>query len=332
MRCERAIRDVSPHCHSLRRVWLGGPHLLERIAELMSTALMQLVKVHAQPPPVEAALGRLLVSCAASALKASQMPGIEPAGRDSFLIAIDRLHDRLSMRCWAPALSALLLPRIASAVGLCSGPTALTEAAMALSAVTSESFLFGLQLESHLRVLSSCHMYALVHQTVACMLRPAEVTREIAYTTVNTLSFCARAMAVHVSDFVEAATGYYCGISATSISSPPLPRRLPVPLLERLVPPLLQLINSPLLDLLSVMQHVPVEATNEVWQWHCPSSSIPPVQMLPASMDPNAAGAEVAMQVSRWADGGGLLEDVCRGVHAGVWVRGWVAGWLGRGR
>ena len=274
----------------------------------MSTALMQLVKVHAQPPPVEAALGRLLVSCAASALKASQMPGIEPAGRDSFLIAIDRLHDRLSMRCWAPALSALLLPRIASAVGLCSGPTALTEAAMALSAVTSESFLFGLQLESHLRVLSSCHMYALVHQTVACMLRPAEVTREIVYTTFTTLSFCALSIAVLVSDFVEAAVDHY-GISATFISSAPLPR-LPVPLLERLIPPLLQLLHSPLLDLLAVMQHVPVEATNEVRRWHCPSSSITPVHMLPASMDPDAAGSEVAMQVSGWADGGGLLEDV----------------------
>lgn len=75
---------------------------------------------------------------------------------------------------------------------------------------------------------------------------------------------------------------------------------MPDPLGQRLVHPLLQLLYSPALDLLAMMQHVLVAAGASIRQWHSHSASIPPVHMLPMSMGPDAADAEVAMQVGGW--------------------------------
>ena len=295
LRCERAIRGVSPHCLLQKTVWGESPSLLECIAELSSNAVMELVEEDTQPLLVEAALGRLLVSSAASALKAFQVPGMESTARGFFLTAIGRLHLRSSMRAWAPALTAMLLPRIATAVCLCRGP-ALREVAWALAAVTSNYSIHGLEGGVLLRVRSSCHMSALVHQTVACMLRPAEATIEAAVTAVSELSYHALSVA-GLTAYVASSVGGSSGIPAVASALGPLPHPPVPPQLEWLVHSLLQLIYSPLLDLLAVMQHVPVEASANVRQWQCLSTSIPPVHTLPASMDPDAADSVVAMQV-----------------------------------
>ena len=297
LRCERAIRDVSPHCHSQKTVWGESPCLLlECITLLSSNAVLELVQEDTQPLLVEAALGRLLVSSTASALKASQVPGIESTARRVFLAAIGRLHLRSSMQAWAPALAAMLLPRIAAAVGLCRGPSALREAAWALARVTSSNSIHGLEWGALLRVLSSCHMSALVHQTVACMLCPTEAACEVAVTAVSELSHYALSI-VGLTVNVATSVGGSSGIPAVASALGPLPHPPVPPQLEWLVHSLLQLIYSPLLDLLAVMQHVPVEASPDVRQWQCLSTSIPPVHTLPASMDPDAADSVVAMQV-----------------------------------
>ena len=300
VRCERAIRDISPYFHSQKTVWGQASYLLESIAVLSSNSVLELVEEDPQPPLVETALGRLLVSSAASGMKASQMLGIEPAGRVTFLTAMSQLHRRKPMRAWAPTLLALLLPRVATAVGLCSGPTMLMEAAVALSEVTSESFFQDLQSGHLLRLLSSCFMSALVHQTVACARRPVQVTRSEAHIAVGVLSNHAHSItkavvyvATYASDVVPA---------DTPIAAPSDPQHeLTIPLREqRLVVPLLHLIHSPLLDLLAVMQHVPVEATSDmgIRHWRYLSTSTPPVHdMLSSSTDPDASNSRVAMQV-----------------------------------
>ena len=319
VRCERAIRDISPHCHSRGMVLRQAPHFLESIMMLSSNAMLELVEEDPQPPPVEAALGRLLVSSAASALKAwRQMPGMQPTVRGSSLKLIGRLLKRWSVRGWAPALSALLIPRVAAAMDLCSsGPAALPEVAWALSVVTRERLVHDLQGDHYLRVLSSCHVSALVHQVVAHVLRPArQGLREVARTAVEVLSSHALAIAESVVYTATSAGGYDgtpAAATAAASSSGPLPPLPAAPHLERLVPPLLHLIHSPLLDLLAVMQHVPVETSAEVRPWHCLSTSTIPTSayMLPLSLDPGAAGARVAMQV------GGLIGGWWMGEYMG---------------
>ena len=292
VRCERAIRDISPHCHLQKAVRGEASHLQEDIAELLANAAVDLVKLDTLPPLVETALGRLLVSSAASALKASQLPGMKLAGRSCSLKVIGRLHRRLASRGWAPALSALLIPRVAAAMNICSGPTALAEVAWALAEVSGERLVHDLQDDHHLRVLTSCHVSALAHQVVAHIRRPApHLMREASHIVVGVLSNHAISIADSVVYTARSVEG--CdGTPATSGS-----------LLEWLVHPLLHLIHSPLLDLLAVMQHVPVEASAEIRTWHCLSASIPPVYVLPLSVEPDAAGACVAMQVGRWVGG-----------------------------
>ena len=314
VRCERAIRDISPHCHSRGMVLRQAPHFLESIMMLSSNAMLELVEEDPQPPPVEAALGRLLVSSAASALKAwRQMPGMQPTVRGSSLKVIGRLEKRWSMRGWVPALSALLIPRVAAAMGRCSGPTALAEVAWALSVLTRERLVHDLQGDLYLRVLSSCHVSALVHQAGAHVLCPVQqVMRETARTAVEVLSSLALSIAESVF-YTATSVGSYPAVALAAAASGPLPPLPAAPHLERLIPPLLQLLHSPLLDLLAVMQHVPVETSAEVRPWRCLSSStIPsPVYMLSLSVDPGAAGARVAMQVGGWVD---TYVGGCKGV------------------
>ena len=64
------------------------------------------------------------------------------------------------------------------------------------------------------------------------------------------------------------------------------------------------LLGSPLLDFLVQMQHVIVTARPSDQEWSLPELSIPPVHLMPASMDPDAFDSKVALQV------GGFRRDL----------------------
>ena len=60
------------------------------------------------------------------------------------------------------------------------------------------------------------------------------------------------------------------------------------------------LLGSPLLDFLVRIQHAIVKARPSALGWSAPEVSIFTVHLMPVSMDPDAFGSEVAMQVGGW--------------------------------
>ena len=72
---------------------------------------------------------------------------------------------------------------------------------------------------------------------------------------------------------------------------------------DLLAQPFLRLLGSTLLDLLAAFQHVVMSAIPGFCDQGIPTASIPPVHLLPASMDPDAIDSNVAMQVSASYDG-----------------------------
>ena len=72
------------------------------------------------------------------------------------------------------------------------------------------------------------------------------------------------------------------------------------------------LLSSPLLDFLVGMQHVVIKAWPSAQEWCVPGTSILPVHLMPASMDPDALECQVALQV------GGFRQYIHGSIY--IWI------------
>ena len=179
-----------------------------------------------------------------------------------------------------------------------------------------------------LRILSSCHVSGLAHQLLAWltpgaawhapMLGLLEGNLRAVHVAVGGLSnyvwlmvseqwsqatktaaICDRGGAAAASS--AAVAGLLSGdelrdlpvLSSQDLPGPSSQAKLRA-LLGWTIPALLA---SPLLDFLVMMQHVLVAVKPSVPQWSPPAASLPPVHLMPASMDPDASNSKVAMQV-----------------------------------
>ena len=288
---------------------------------------------------------RLLTSSVATVAKAAHLTGISP---DNLFVTFAGKLPAARKSSDTATIVTLLLPRIGAATAkLPEGPSTFLAAASALDvwvrlAEASDPEGRCRQPSSHarpapvLRMLSSHHVSAQVHQLVAQMtgaaghMSVASGDRLIVHLAVEELSTYAWMMVSEQwSHTAEAICDHHgaAGVMSSSqeelrdhISPQEALRDLPAGpssqeelrgLLRRTVPLLL---GSPLLDFLVGMQHVVVSARRSPQgstpsfpaegspQGSAPSfpvegSSIPPLHLMPALMDPDTSESTMAMQV-----------------------------------
>ena len=265
---------MAPLWLAQQKAWGEAGQLLANItkpASCISERILQGTVL--MPASASLPLTRLLLSCAATELKVARVAGLQPGSW--ILRFMESAFLRDSGVASSAAVFALLLPRLASAV-----PTGSSR--FSCDAFMSSSHIYTRTISglSGLLFQTSCHMSVLLSRAVAEMANFSQATRPHAHSTVQLL------------------VGY-----ATCIVRPTLRivqlGRLPPAVRARLALPFLMLLQSPLLGFLASLQHVVIESSTDINCWQFPESSgIPPVHLLPASMQPDALDSEVATQVS----------------------------------
>ena len=315
MRCEHAIRAIAPHWRAQASLWGEAEVLFERLL-LPATWLCQANQGDIAGIP--AAL-RLLTSSVATAAKAAQLTGISPSdlfAKFSGVLKTGRKSAAVSAASTAeslPDIATILLPRLYPATAtLPAGPSKFPAAAKALG--------FGLHLAEAvnpgghrqkpssctvsapaLRLLSSCHVSALVHQLLTQMVAAkhtptaAHYQRGGAHIAVGQLSDYGWTLVSEQGRVAAAICGHggAAAITSAAAGGPWTQDELRI-LLGRTISLLL---GSPLLEFLVGMQHVVLEAWPMAQGWNLPAAAIPPVHLMPASMDPDALDSTMAMQV-----------------------------------
>ena len=275
VRGERALRASAPLWLAQQAAWGDAADLLVNTAEPVSS-LCQGVRKGSVILPASATipLARLLLSYAATELKAARVAGLEPGFCifDSMAAAI-----RASCSALSTSVISLLLPRMASSM-----PTGSTLfACNALAFV--EQAIHGYSL-TNLLVHTSHHMSVLLNRAVSDVIdSPA--------TTATSPQACWAVMtrATYASSIVNAS--FHIVQQGRG--------QLPPDVRARLAQPILMLLNSPLLAHLASLQHVVVSSSNtNLSQWQFPEGSgILPMCLLSAQMEPDAADSDLAMQV-----------------------------------
>ena len=320
---------MAPHWRVQASVWgeAGG------LFDYLLLPASWLCQAHQGMAVVPAAF-RLLSSSVATVAKAAHLTGISP---DNLFVTFAGKLPAARKSSDTATIVTLLLPRIGAATAkLPEGPSTFLAAASALDvwvrlAEASDPEGRCRQPSSHarpapvLRMLSSHHVSAQVHQLVAQMtgaaghMSVASGDRIIVHLAVEELSTYAWMMVSEQwSHTAEAICDHHgaAGVMSSSqeelrdhISPQEALRDLPAGpssqeelrgLLRRTVPLLL---GSPLLDFLVGMQHVVVSARRSSHgstpSFPAEGSSIPPLHLMPALMDSDALESTMAMQVGR---------------------------------
>ena len=277
VRSERALRATAPLWPAQRAAWGDTAHILDNIANPASW-LSQPGAVLLLPASATAPLARLLVSCAATELKAARVAGLQP---DSWVFrSLDTIIFRDPRRAaLSPTVVSLLLPRLASFVPTGRQPFA-CNALQFLAQAISEA-VCGDSLTS-LMVLTSFHMSVLLSRSVAEAAVSPATGQEACWAMMSLVSFTITA--AHASLHVVQKGRW----------------RLSADVRARLAQPILMLLRSPLLGRLSSLQHVVVASNESLWTWQFPDGyNVPPVHLLPARMQPDRMDSSLAMQVGR---------------------------------
>ena len=281
---ERALRATAPIWPAQRAAWgEEAADLLANIAKpasWLSDGILQ--DASFMPASASVPLARLLLSCAATELKAARVAGLQPGlwiFEDMGAADLESCSEAIS-----PSVFSLLLPRLASTMPI-ESPFFANNAFMFVWSACVEcdcddwddSLTF-------LSVLTSCHMSVLLSRSVADLGNPNQATRLQVHCAVMSLVAYAGIIAetsVHLSS--QSVGGGLCLEDRAGLAHP-----------------ILMLIHSPLLGLLASLQHVAV-GTN-AWADLLLSSEIagmPPVHLLPAGLQPDAIDSKLAMQVGR---------------------------------
>ena len=283
---------MAPLWRAQQAGWGAAAVLFQRLAlpaRWLCQTLRNAKEVSALPVPVV----RLVVSSVSTVFKAAQVAGMDPSNVVYSFTQIQALCGSASG--WPHTIVSLLLPRNAAVF---SGEAAgtLLGAAIPLDFGRAMSHCDDAGCEVAKRILlwlSSSPMSILSGRLAVCMSScygPA--TREHSHYAVGGL--CAYASDISLTSGIIAING--CE------GAPPGSDELR----DLLAQPFLRLLGSPLLDLLAALQHVVMVAISGFCDQGLPRASIPPVHLLPASLNPDARGSEVAMQVglglcSMWA-------------------------------
>ena len=284
VRSERALRATAPLWPAQQAAWGGAADLLADIAEpasWLSQGIWQGGEF--MPPSASVPLARMLLSSAATELKAARVAGFRPGlwifnFMDS---AIFRGDSTLS----ATAVS-FLLPRLASTrttgstLFACNALMFAGKMCRAMGTLKGDAFTSSVLTSS---VLTSCHMSALLSRSIAEVSVFSQAMRKQAHLAV-----------VALADYADNTLQQIASLHI--IQQGPGPLSQPE-IRARLAHPIMVLLDSPLLDLLASLQHVAVGSSTSFNRCFPGGSDIPPVHLLPAWMAPDALDSIVAMQV-----------------------------------
>ena len=358
-RCERAIRAMVPHWRAQASSWGEAAVLFERLFFPASWLCQMQQSFEGVPfPPAEL---RLMASCVMTTAKAAQLTEISPS--DWFVRFAGTLP--AVNKATATAVATLLLLRIGAATAaLPEGPTKFLASAVVLDSwihLAEGADPEGLCQQPSscaisspgLRILSSWHVSTLAHQLFAQLTGHSPISAHlhgVVHLAIGSLSDFGRIMVSEEQWILdsEASCNRRGVVATSSLAAGPsfqeeptdLPRpssgeellNMPAPtsrveLWRWAVPSLL---GSPLLDFLVRIQHAIVKARPSALGWSAPEVSILPVSLMPSSMDADAFGSEVAMQVG---DCGGTPGDLVIETRVHVHARGQIGirrgcGWI----
>ena len=258
--------------------------LLANIAKPASWLSDEIVQgVLPLPASASLPLARLLLSCAATELKAARVAGVEP-GPWIFEFMDAAVFSESNCVALFPALISLLLPRLAATVPTSGSFFAYNTFMFTLNMCHSMETLPGCNSLTILLLLTSCHSTVHLNQAVAeVAVLSGEATRLQAYWAAKILARYASRIAQLSLVIVRRERS--CGLSPTEIHA-------------RLAQPILMLLRSPLLGLLASLQHVAVGSCENIQSFGFPEDTgIPTVHLLPAHMQPDAVDSKVVMQV-----------------------------------
>ena len=282
VRSERALRATAPLWPAQQAAWGEAAHLLANITEPASW-LSQAVWLGSALLPASAAsasLARLLLSCAATELKAARVAGLQHG-----IWILDFVDAAVSWESSSvastPTVISLLLPRFALSVPTgnhlfaCDAIVFVGEIGRAMAHVGCSPLTL-------LLVLTSCHMSVLLSRSIAEATALSQATHQNAHWAVA-------ALAIYAINFTQTAV-FMARQGRGSLSR--------TEVRARLAQPFLSLLRSPLLDLLASLQHVVVDSCTGVQSFRFPEGSdILPVHLLPAHLEPDALDSKVALQV-----------------------------------
>ena len=276
-RCERTLRGVAPHWLAQQAAWGEVGDLLGLAAapaHWLCQELLQQASASSLPASASTPLVRLLVSNTASQLKAAPALNWQKSGCWAFCLPGAPVLQE-AVKALAPAITSLLLPRLAS-VRSFGGPFSAANAAVFIAELSDD-----LKGSHSLPVLGSCHMSALLRQAVveSSCFASKHINSQEALKAIDALARCATHYA-RTSVFVVRK-----GCDGLPANSPGLRAQL--------AQPVFMLLGSPLLDLLVLLQHVVIASWEGSDRW----PSIPPAHELPAGMDPDAVDSKLTMQV-----------------------------------
>ena len=277
VRSEQALRATAPLWPMQRTAWGDAAGLLANIAwpaSWLSDGCRQGGLV--LPTSASVPLARLLLSCAATELKAAHVAGLQPNTWIFYFM------DAAVFRDHGVALSAsvvsLLLPRMAASA--LNGSSLFACGALEMAATMFQKIRDGSL--TALSVLTSCHVSVLLSRSVAEVSILSQATHSQAYWAVAILTTYADTV-MQVS---------HCIVQRSR--TPGLSAEVRV----KLAQPVLMLLRSPLLGLLASLQHAVVGSCTIVNLRQFPEGyHIPPVHLLPAHMQPDTVGSELSLQV-----------------------------------
>ena len=282
VRSERALRATAPLWSVQQAAWGGAADLLADIAEPASRLSQGIWQGGLLlPPSASIPLVRLLLSSAATELKAARVAGLQPGAW--IFNFMDAAIFRGSSAVSATAVS-FLLPRLASTMS--SGSTLFAfmlagKMCRAMGTLKGDAFTSPVLTSS---VLTSCHMSVLLSRSIAEVAVFSQAMRKQAHLAVATL-------AAYADNTLQQIASLHIILQGQGSHSPPEIR-------ARLAHPMMVLLDTPLLGLLASLQHVVVGSSINTNRWCSPGVyDIPPVHLLPAWMAPDALDSIVAMQV-----------------------------------
>ena len=287
MRSERALRATAPIWLAQQAAWGESADLLANIADTVSWLFNGPVLSLAS---AFAPLARLLLSCAATELKAARVAGLQPGPWIFRFLTVAAVPSDASVALSATVVC-LLIPRLAATLPTVRSPlnacdVLLLAGNMCRDLATCRQAIrrSGYSLTS-LSIMTSCHMLELLSRSVTEATLLSEATRPQAHHAVKSLAV-----------FANNATQISMHIIALQKLGHGLP---PAEFLARLAQPILTLLHSPLLGLLASLQHVAIDSCASVNSWKFPEScNIPSVHQLPAHLEPDAVDSKLAMLVS----------------------------------
>ena len=280
VRSERALRATAPLWLAQRAAWGDAACLLASIKDpvywLTQGILLKAVQL---PASASLPLARLLLSCAATELKAAGAAVVQP-GSWIFCFTEAAVFSN-SIAAMSPILVSFLLPRLASTIS--PGGSLFANDALSFVGKLCQAMCGDASLAS-LLVLTSCHSSVLLGRSVAEVdIFSQQVTRQQAHLAVMTLA-CHATQILQTSLFLIQLEHGRLLLSSKFRAS--------------LAQPILSLLCSPLLGLLASLQHTTVGGSFPRPR-SLEGSDIPPVHLLPAHMEPDETDSGLAMQVGQ---------------------------------